>query len=66
MLEGLSRDDERDITGTVHEVRSLHMAIGTVHKDRIGKEAFQYYPPTAIELSTFQQASTCEDTLLDG
>jgi hypothetical protein len=40
MLDGLSRDVERDITGTVHEVLTLYMAIGTVHSARIGKESF--------------------------
>jgi hypothetical protein len=65
-LDGLSRDDERVLMGVVNDVRMLHASISTVHSAPFGKDAFQFYPPTSIELDTFRQSNTFEDTLLDG
>jgi hypothetical protein len=66
VLDGLSRDDERVLTGVVNDVRLLHASISVVHSAPFGTDTFQYYPPTSIELDTFRQSNTFEDTLLDG
>jgi hypothetical protein len=66
VLDGLSRDDERVLTGVVNDVRLLHASISAVHSAPFGTDTFQYYPPTSIELDTFRQSNTFEDTLLDG
>jgi hypothetical protein len=52
-LDGLSRDDERGMTGAVYESRTLHMSISIVDNAPFGESSFQYYSPTAIELDTF-------------
>jgi hypothetical protein len=66
MLDELSRDDERRLTGAVHGVRMLHKSAETVLNAYIGKETFQYYPPTEIELSTFCQPRTRVHRLIEG
>jgi hypothetical protein len=46
ILDGLTKEDERIVTTTVHEARMFRMSLETINAAGIGHTAFTHYPTT--------------------